>query len=73
MKNTVIIFAILIIGTFLFQNTILYMAENIADFENVALPPKKKKKITTFNPLIKVDATSKKTWTLFREHCRKHP
>ncbi len=64
MKNTVIVFVILIIGTFMFQNTIVYMADNITDFENVALPPKKQKKRVTYNPVIKVDATSKETWTL---------
>jgi hypothetical protein len=64
MKNTVIVFVILIVGTFMFQNTIVYMADNITDFENVALPPKKQKKLVTYNPVIKVDATSKDKWTL---------
>ncbi len=64
MKNTVIAFVVLIVGTLMFQNTIVYMADNISDFENVALPPKKKKKVVTSNPLIKVDATSKEAWTL---------
>jgi len=64
MKNTAIAFVILIVGTLMFQNTIVYMAENITDFENVALPPKKQKKLVTYNPVIKVNATSKETWTL---------
>jgi|TARA_B110000438_G_C15615836_1_gene564286 hypothetical protein len=48
----------------MFQNTIGYMAENISDFENVALPPKKRKIVVTNNPVIKVNATSKDSWTL---------
>lgn len=64
MKNTAIAFVILIVGTLMFQNTIVYMADNITDFENVALPPKKTKKLVTYNPVLKVNATSKETWTL---------
>ncbi len=58
------IVAMLLAATFLFHSAINYMADNISDFENVALPPKKLKKTTSRFPMIKVDATSKKGWAL---------
>ena len=54
----------LLAGSYFFQTAITYMAGNIADFENVALPPKKQPKKETFNPILKIDATSKELWTL---------
>ena len=43
MNNTINIFGGLILGTALFLTAINYMADNIADFESVPLPPPKKK------------------------------
>ncbi len=54
----------LIAGSTLFLITINYMADNIEDFESLPLPPPKMKSITSHNPIIKVDATSRKKWTL---------
>ena len=54
----------LLIGTYFFQSAINYMAANIADFENIALPPKKITTQMVLNPTLKIDATSKETWTL---------
>ena len=63
----------LIVGTFFFQVSINYMANNISDFENIALPPKKTLIYQTQNPLIKIDATSKDNWTLVNfESGQKH-
>ncbi|MFQ5717176.1 MAG: HmuY family protein [Nitrospinales bacterium] len=64
MKNTLNVIIMLLAGTFLFQTSINYMAANIGDFENVALPPKKVRKYTTSNPTIKIDASSRDSWTL---------
>ncbi len=58
------IVAMLLAATFLFHSAINYMADNISDFENVALPPKKPKKTVSRFSMIKVDATSKKGWAL---------
>lgn len=58
------IFAILLVATLLFHGSLNMMLENIEDYETIPLPPKKLTKITTLNPVIKVDATSKETWTL---------
>lgn len=64
MKNTLNVMIMLLAGSFLFQTTINYMAANIEDFENVALPPKKLYNYTTSNPTIKIDASSRDSWTL---------
>ena len=64
MNNTLNIFGGLIIGSIVFLTIINYMASNIEDFESVPLPPPKQIGITTHNPTIKVDATSRKKWTL---------
>jgi len=54
----------LIIGSIVFLITINYMADNIEDFESRPLPSPKKTTISSHNPIIKVDATSRKKWTL---------
>ena len=64
MNSTAKVILMLLVGTYFFQSAITYMAENIADFENVALPPKKQPKQKILNPVLKIDATSKETWTL---------
>jgi hypothetical protein len=64
MNNTLNIMGGLIIGSILFLITINYMAENIEDFESRPLPTPKQMSIISHNPLIKVDATSRKEWTL---------
>lgn len=48
----------------MFHITLNYMEENIEDFETVPLPPKKIKKISTNNPIIKVNAKERNTWVL---------
>ena len=64
MGNTFKIFAMLLAATVLFHYTLNMMLDNIEEFETVPLPPKKIPKLATFNPVIKVNASSKKTWTL---------
>ena len=64
MNNTLNILAGLIFGSALFLATINYMARNIEDFESVPLPPPKQMAIITNNSMIKVDAKSRKKWTL---------
>ncbi|KMP12467.1 hypothetical protein UR09_00980 [Candidatus Nitromaritima sp. SCGC AAA799-A02] len=64
MNDTLNIFGILLVGTLVFLSAINYMADNIEDFESVPLPPKKPKIISTNNPMMEVDATSRSTWTL---------
>ena len=51
-------------ATLLFHTTLNYMESNIEDFETVPLPPKKIKKISTNNPIIKIDAKDRNTWML---------
>ena len=63
MKNTLNILGGLILGSTLFLVIINYMADNIEDFESVALPSPKNT-ITTNNPTIKIVAQSRKKWTL---------
>jgi hypothetical protein len=64
MNNTLNILGGLILGSTLFLVTINYMADNIEDFESVALPTPKNNTITTNNPTIKIVAQSRKKWTL---------
>ncbi len=51
-------------ATLLFHTTLNYMENNIEDFETVPLPPKKLKKITSKNSIIKVNAKGRNSWTL---------
>ncbi len=64
MNSNLTIVAILLGASLFFNVAMNYMGDNITDFENRPLPPKKLKKIATNNPLIKVDATSRDAWTL---------
>ncbi len=64
MNPTPRIFLMLLGATLLFHTTLNYMEDNIADFETVPLPPKKIKKISTNNPIIKVNAKERNTWVL---------
>ena len=64
MSQTPRIFLMLLGATLLFHTTLNYMDKNIADFETVPLPPKKIKKITSNNPIIKVNAKDRNTWML---------
>ena len=64
MNPTPRIFLMLLAATLLFHTTLNFMEENIEDFETVPLPPKKIKKISTNNPVIKVNAKEKNTWML---------
>ncbi len=71
MKPTPRIFFMLLGATLLFHTTLNYMEDNIGDFEAVPLPPKKIKKISTKNPIIKVNARGKNSWTLVEFSTRK--
>jgi hypothetical protein len=51
-------------ATLLFHTTLNYMENNIEEFETVPLPPKKIKKISTNNPIIKIDAKDRNAWML---------
>lgn len=63
--NTTLKIFLMLLGTTLFFNVSMnFMADNIEDYENVALPPKKIKKFKTSHPVIKVDAQSRDAWTL---------
>ncbi len=64
MNSTLKVFAILLLGTAIFHVTLNFMIDNIEDFETVPLPPKKVQKLTSSNPILTVDATSKDSWTL---------
>ncbi len=64
MNPTPRIFLMLLGATLLFHVTLNFMEENIEDFETVPLPPKKIKRISTNNPIIKVNAKDRDTWTL---------
>ena len=64
MNDTLNILGGLIFGSAMFLTAINYMASNIEDFESVPLQPPKQIVVTTHNPMIKVDATSRKKWTL---------
>jgi len=64
MKNTLKIFGMLLVATVLFHFTLNMMLNNIEEFETVPLPPKRIPKFVTYNPVIKVNASSTKTWTL---------
>jgi hypothetical protein len=64
MNPTPRIFLMLLAATLLFHTTLNFMEENIEDFETVPLPPKKIKKISTNNPVIKINAKERNTWML---------
>ena len=64
MNPTPRIFLMLLGATLLFHTTLNYMEGNIEDFETVPLPPKKIKKISTNNPIIKINAKERNTWLL---------
>ena len=52
----------LIVGSSLFLVIINYMADNIEDFESRPLPLPKQMSVSSRNPIIKVDATSRNEW-----------
>ncbi len=54
----------LLVATIIFHYTLGMMLDNIEEFETVPLPPKRIPKLVTYNPVIKVNASSSKTWTL---------
>ncbi len=65
MNNTLNILGMLLLATLLFHGALSFMTDNIQDFESVPLPPKKlKPAVVSLNPTLKIDAKSKKTWTL---------
>ncbi|MZH46618.1 MAG: hypothetical protein F3739_06270, partial [Nitrospinae bacterium] len=64
MNPTPRIFLMLLGATLVFHTALSYMETNIEDFETVPLPPKKIKKISTNNPIIKIDAKDRDSWTL---------
>ncbi len=71
MNNTLKIIGMLLGATLFFNVAMNYMGDNITEFENRPLPPKKVKVIRTNNPIIKVDATSRSAWTLVDFSTRK--
>lgn len=64
MNSTLKIFTMLLGATLALNVLMNYMGDNIADFENQALPPKRMVIIKSNNPLLKVDAQSRERWTL---------
>jgi hypothetical protein len=64
MNPTPRIFLMLLAATIVFHTTLSFMEDNIEDFETVPLPPKKFKKISTNNPIIKINAKERNSWTL---------
>ena len=58
------VFAMLLGATLFFNLAMNFMANNIAEFESVALPPKKLAKKPSLYPVIKIDAKSRNSWTL---------
>ncbi len=64
MNNNLKIFAMLLGLTLALNVTMGYMADNISDFESVALPPIRTQKLTTHNPVLEVNAQSREKWTL---------
>lgn len=64
MNNTLNIFGMLVVATFLFHAALNYMTDNIVDFETVALPPKRTETAAVGNPTVRVNATSRDVWTL---------
>ena len=64
MNSTLKIFTMLLGATLALNVTMNYMGDNIADFENRALPLKRVVIIKSNNPLLRVDAQSKEQWTL---------
>jgi hypothetical protein len=71
MNSTLKIFAMLLGTTLLLNVTMNYMGDNIDDFGNQALPPKRLKLLETNNPVLKVNAQSKEKWTLVDFSTRK--
>ena len=64
MNPTPKIFLMLLAATLVFHTALNHMIDNIQDFETVALPQKKIKKISTHNPTLVVNAKAKDSWTL---------
>ncbi len=71
MNQTPRIFLMLFGATLLFHATLNYMEKNIEDFETVPLPPKKIKKISSKNSIIKINAKDRNSWTLVDFSTRK--
>ena len=64
MNTNLKIFGMLLLGTLFFNTAMNMMANNIEEYESVALPPKKQPKFETLNSLISVDAKSRSSWIL---------
>ncbi|MCA9482345.1 MAG: HmuY family protein [Nitrospina sp.] len=64
MNNGLKVIGMLLGATLFFNVAMNYMGDNITEFENRPLPPKKVKVIRTNNPILKVNATSRDNWTL---------
>jgi hypothetical protein len=65
MNKMLTVFAVLLGATLFFNVSMNFMAGNITDFESVALPPKMlNKKKPSLYPVIKIDATSRNSWTM---------
>lgn len=64
MNHSFKVFGLLLGGTLFFNVAMNFMGDNIADFENMPLPPKKVRLETTQNPTMKIDAMSRDAWRL---------
>jgi len=64
MNTNLKIFAMLLVATLFFNASMNMMANNIEDYESVALPPKKQPKFESLNSLISVNAKSRSSWVL---------
>jgi len=64
MNTTLKTFGMLLLGSLFFNTAMNMMANNIEDYESVALPPKKQPQFKTLNSLITVDAKSRSSWIL---------
>jgi len=64
MNTNLKIFGMLLIATLFFNTAMNMMANNIEDYESVALPPKKQPKLESSHSLISVDAKSRSSWIL---------
>lgn len=71
MNTTLKAFGMLLGATVVLNVAMVYMGDNVDDFANDRLPPKKLQNYQTLNSVLKVDAQSKEKWTLVDFSTRK--
>ncbi|MFQ5482756.1 MAG: HmuY family protein [Nitrospinaceae bacterium] len=64
MNKSLIIIGMLLGASLFFNVAMNFMGDNIEDFENLPLPPKKYQPLATHNPTFQVEARSRDHWTL---------